>query len=113
MDARNSTAILVADDDQPNVKVVSFVLEDAGYRVLHACTGPSVLQVVRQDHPNLVLLGIQEPKISALKLCRRLRHASTIPIIFLATRAQLRECLLGLEIGANDLGLTQLAAPAV
>ena len=50
--------ILVADDDLPSVKLTSFLLEEAGYRVFKAYDGPSILQVVEQYNPDLVLLDV-------------------------------------------------------
>src|SRR5215813_2336377 len=57
--------ILVADDDLPSVKLTSFLLEEAGYRVFKAYDGPSIMQALEQYNPDLILLDVE---------VQRLRH---------------------------------------
>ncbi len=94
--------ILVADDDLPSVKLTSFLLEEAGYRVMKAYDGPSILQSVKQHAPDLVLLDVSMPKTTGFDICRQIRRTSDVPIIFLSARSQLQDKVTGLQIGADD-----------
>jgi DNA-binding response OmpR family regulator len=94
--------ILVADDDLNSVKLTSFLLEDAGYRVLKAYDGPSILQMVEQHQPDLVLLDVSMPKSNGFDICRQIRRTSDIPIIFLSARSQLQDKVQGLQLGGDD-----------
>jgi DNA-binding response OmpR family regulator len=94
--------ILVADDDLHNVKLTSFLLEDAGYRVLKAYDGASIMPLIEQHHPDLILLDVSMPKTSGFDICQQIRRTSDIPIIFLSARSQLEDRVHGLRIGADD-----------
>jgi DNA-binding response OmpR family regulator len=94
--------ILVADDDLPSVKLTSFLLEEAGYRVMKAYDGPSILQSVEQHAPDLVLLDVSMPKTTGFDICRQIRRTSDVPIIFLSARSQLQDKVTGLQIGGDD-----------
>jgi DNA-binding response OmpR family regulator len=94
--------ILVADDDLPSVKLTSYLLEEAGYQVVKAYDGPSILHSVEQYNPDLVLLDVMMPKSSGFDICRQIRRTSDVPIIFLSARSQLQDRVMGLQIGADD-----------
>ncbi|MFO7167152.1 MAG: response regulator transcription factor [Chloroflexota bacterium] len=94
--------ILVADDDLPSVKLTSYLLEEAGYQVVKAYDGPSILQSIEQHHPDLVLLDVMMPKASGFDICRQIRRTSDVPIIFLSARSQLQDRVMGLQIGGDD-----------
>ncbi|EFO79516.1 two component transcriptional regulator [Oscillochloris trichoides DG-6] len=94
--------ILVADDDIPSVKLTSFVLEEAGYRVLKVYDAQSVLQAVDQHNPDLILLDVMMPKSNGFDICRQIRRNSDVPIIFLSGRSQLQDRVMGLQIGGDD-----------
>lgn len=94
--------ILVADDDIPSVKLTSFVLEEAGYRVYKAYDAGSILQSVEQHNPDLILLDVMMPKSSGFDVCRQIRRTSDVPIIFLSGRSQLQDRVMGLQIGGDD-----------
>jgi DNA-binding response OmpR family regulator len=94
--------ILVADDDLHNVKLTSFLLEDAGYRVLKAYDGASIMPLIEQHQPDLILLDVSMPKTSGFDICQQIRRTSDIPIIFLSARSQLEDRVHGLRIGADD-----------
>jgi DNA-binding response OmpR family regulator len=94
--------ILVADDDIQNVKLTSFLLEDAGYKTLKAYDGPTILQMIEQHQPDLVLLDVSMPKTNGFDICRQIRRTSDVPIIFLSARGQLEDRVHGLQIGGDD-----------
>jgi len=94
--------ILVADDDIPSVKLTSFVLEEAGYRVCKAYDGQSIINSIEQNNPDLVLLDVMMPKSSGFDICKQIRRTSDVPIIFLSGRSQLQDRVTGLQIGGDD-----------
>ncbi len=97
--------ILVVDDEPPIREILKFQLENAGYRVETAGTGPEGLRVVEELAPDLVLLDLMIPQIDGYEFCRRMKGdygTRHIPIIILTARGELDEKLRGLENGAND-----------
>lgn len=94
--------ILVVDDDIPSAKLTSYLLEEAGYRVLRAHDATSIMQVIEQHNPDLILLDIMMPKIDGFEVCRQIRRNSDVPIIFLSARSQLQDRVMGLQIGGDD-----------
>lgn len=94
--------VLVADDDIPSVKLTSFVLEEAGYRVCKAYDVQSILQAVDLHNPDLILLDVMMPKSNGFDICRQIRRSSDIPIIFLSGRSQLQDRVMGLQLGGDD-----------
>jgi DNA-binding response OmpR family regulator len=94
--------ILIADDDLPNVKLTSFLLEDAGYRTVKAFDGAGIMQQLEQHQPDLVLLDVSMPTTNGFEICRQIRRTSDIPIIFLSARSQLEDRVRGLQVGGDD-----------
>jgi DNA-binding response OmpR family regulator len=94
--------ILVADDDLPSVKLTAYLLEEAGYQVIKAFDGSTILQSVEQHNPDLVLLDVGMPKADGFDICRQIRRTSDVPIIFLTGRSQLQDRVMGLQIGGDD-----------
>ncbi|WP_298820574.1 response regulator transcription factor [Chloroflexus sp.] len=94
--------ILVVDDDIPSAKLTSYLLEEAGYRVFRAHDATSILQMIEQHNPDLILLDIMMPKIDGFDVCRQIRRNSDVPIIFLSARSQLQDRVMGLQIGGDD-----------
>jgi two-component system alkaline phosphatase synthesis response regulator PhoP len=98
--------VLVVDDEQQIVEVVRDYLEQAGFRVFVARDGQTAMSVVRQDHPDLVVLDLMLPGgKDGLDICREIRRdpgLSETPIVMLTARAELTDRLIGLELGADD-----------
>lgn len=94
--------ILVADDDLASVKLTSFLLEDAGYKVIKAYDATGVLQAIEQRSPDLVLLDVSMPKMNGFDICRQIRRMSDVPIIFVTGSGQLQDRVTGLQIGGDD-----------
>jgi len=102
---RNSTEGVVAVvDDEPGVlESVGRALEREGYRVLLFNDGAQAWDAFEDSLPDLVILDILMPRMDGLELCRRLRARSeTLPIIFLTSKDEEFDKVLGLELGADD-----------
>jgi DNA-binding response OmpR family regulator len=99
--ARNSVALV--DDEESIRDAVGFALEEAGYTVRTFADGQAAWEAFQQDLPELVVLDILMPRMDGLELCRKLRSVSeALPIIFLTSRDEEFDRVLGLELGADD-----------
>src|SRR5438067_4749631 len=94
--------ILVVDDDAHIRDVVCFALRRAGYQPLTAGNGRAALEVVAREMPALVVLDILMPELDGTAVCTRLRAKSDLPVIFLTSKDDEMDRVLGLEIGADD-----------
>ena len=103
--------ILVVDDEPNIADLVELYLRRDGYRVVKAGTGDDGLRAVNDHRPRLVVLDVGLPDLDGLEVCRRLRQASSIPVIFLTARDTEVDRVLGLELGADDY-VTKPFSPA-
>jgi two-component system OmpR family response regulator len=99
--------ILVVDDDPHLRDVVVYTLEREGYAVRTAADGRAALALFEgidaSDPPfDLVVLDVLMPEIDGREVCRRLRGRSRIPIVFLSSRDEELDKILGLELGGDD-----------
>jgi two-component system OmpR family response regulator len=94
--------ILVADDDAHIREVVRFALERAGHLVVEAADGASALTEFGRQPIDLVVLDIVMPEKDGLDVCRRIRERSDVAILFLSSRDEELDRILGLEMGADD-----------
>jgi two-component system OmpR family response regulator len=95
-------SILVVDDDGHIREVVRFALEKAGHTVVEAADGAAALRSFREQPIDVVVLDIIMPELDGVEVCRRLRERSRVPILFLSSRDDELDRILGLEIGADD-----------
>jgi two-component system OmpR family response regulator len=95
--------VLVVDDDGHIREVMRFALERAGYRVSEAPDGSRAFELLKQGSFDLVVLDIVMPEDDGLTLCRKIRaEQSRLPIIFVSSRDEELDRVLGLELGADD-----------
>lgn len=94
--------VLVVDDDGHIREVVRFSLEQAGHRVLEAADGGAAVRIFREQPVDVVVLDIIMPEQDGIEVCKRLRERSQVPILFLSSRDDELDRVLGLEIGADD-----------
>lgn len=96
--------ILVAEDDGHIREVVSFALTQAGYEVHEAEDGRAAWTQFTENEGaySLVILDILMPGLDGLDVCRRIRERSRIPLIFLSSKDEELDRILGLELGADD-----------
>ena len=97
-----SRTILVADDDPHIRQLLVFALDKAGLSTLEAGDGEAALAVATTQRPDLVVLDINMPRMDGLEVCRRLRAAGDVPILFLSSRDDEIDRVLGIELGADD-----------
>lgn len=94
--------ILIADDDAHIRQLLAFALRKAGFEVEESGDGEAALKAVAAKAPHLVVLDINMPGMDGLEVCRRLRATSEIPILFLSSRDDEIDRVLGMELGADD-----------
>jgi two-component system, OmpR family, response regulator len=94
--------VLVVDDDAHIRDVVCFALRRAGFQPLAAGDGKAGLETAARELPALVILDILMPELDGTEVCRRLRAQSDVPIIFLTSKDEEMDRILGLELGADD-----------
>ncbi|HTU60291.1 MAG TPA: response regulator transcription factor [Polyangiales bacterium] len=95
-------AILVVDDDGHIRQVVRYALERAGHTVREAKDGAEALREIEREPPELMVLDILMPEDDGLEVCKRVRKHSRLPIIFLSSRDDELDRVIGLELGADD-----------
>jgi len=94
--------VLVADDDGHIREVVRFALEKAGHRIIEASDGADALRRLAEERVDVAVLDIIMPELDGIEVCRKLREKSSIPVLFLSSRDDELDRVLGLEIGADD-----------
>jgi len=101
----SGTTILVVEDEEDILDLVSFNLTQAGYRVLSARDGLRGLDLARSEQPDLIVLDLMLPGMAGKEVCRSLRAkdaTSKIPVIMLTALAGETDRVVGFEIGADD-----------
>jgi two-component system, OmpR family, response regulator len=94
--------ILVADDDPHIRQLIVFALAKAGLDAIEAADGEAALAAVEAHRPDLLILDINMPRMDGIEVCRRLRAQGTLPILFLSSRDDEIDRVLGIELGADD-----------
>lgn len=94
--------ILVVDDEQSILDLVSAYLKREGYRVFTAEDGPAGLKAARAFKPDLVVLDIMLPGMDGLEVLGQLRRESDVYVIMLTARAEEIDKVVGLSVGADD-----------
>ena len=95
--------VLIVEDEQNIVDILSFNLEREGYDTLEAYDGSTGLQLALEQNPDLVLLDLMLPGMDGFEVCRRIRETgSAVPILMLTAREEETDKVLGLELGADD-----------
>ena len=97
--------ILVVEDEEDILELVSFNLKKEGYKVKGVTSGEEALQEVRREVPNLIILDLMLPGVNGFDVCKSLRNdyrTKTIPVIMLTARSEEADIVIGLELGADD-----------
>ncbi|MCF8010243.1 MAG: response regulator transcription factor [Clostridiales bacterium] len=95
--------VLIVDDEESIVRLLSFNLEKEGFVMLFAYNGEDALSIISEKEPDLVILDIMLPQIDGFEVCRRIRQQNKpIAVIMLTAKDQEIDTVLGLELGADD-----------
>ncbi|HET6313615.1 MAG TPA: response regulator transcription factor [Chloroflexia bacterium] len=94
--------VLVVDDEEIIVEMLTMGLNYEGFEVSVARTGLEALEQARSAKPDIVVLDVMLPGIDGVEVCRRLRAAGNVGILMLTARGEVEDRVMGLDSGADD-----------
>ena len=97
-----SHSIALVDDDRNILTSISMALENEGFKVQTYIDAENALVGISRNPPDLAVIDIKMPGMDGEELLKRLREKTTIPIIFLTSKDEEVDELLGLKLGADD-----------
>jgi twitching motility two-component system response regulator PilH len=100
---QDSKKILVVEDSPTTRRQITDILEHAGYGVITAEDGEAALQMVREQHPDLVVLDIVLPKKNGYQVCRNIKRDPdlAIKVLMLTAKDQEKDKIWGQRQGAD------------
>ena len=107
--------ILVVDDEEDLLELISYNLKKEGYEVLCATSGEEALKEARSKQPGLILLDVMLPGLDGFEVCKILKNdskTSHIPIVILTAKGEETDIVAGLELDADDY-ITKPFSPRV
>lgn len=97
-----SHTIALVDDDRNILTSVTMALESEGFTVITYNDGEAALSALLEKPPHLVVLDIKMPRMDGMEVLTRLREKSNIPVIFLTSKDDEIDQVIGLRMGADD-----------
>ncbi len=97
-----AATVALVDDDRNILTSVSMLLEAEGYTVQTFNDGVAALAAFSKTPPDLAVLDIKMPRMDGMELLRRLRQKTDLPVIFLTSKDEEIDELIGLRMGADD-----------
>ncbi|CAA9490031.1 MAG: hypothetical protein AVDCRST_MAG38-2570 [uncultured Solirubrobacteraceae bacterium] len=97
--------VLVADDNDDILSLVTFRLERAGYTVIQARDGEEALRMAGEHRPSLAILDLMMPRLDGYEVTRGIRSDHDIadmPVVLLTARSQEADVARGFDVGADD-----------
>ncbi|MBU0947000.1 MAG: response regulator [Proteobacteria bacterium] len=105
MSISSSHTILIVDDNQVNLNLLSSILQGVNYTVIAANSAEKALEQIRTRSPDIILLDVMMPDMDGFSLCRRLKEDdrfSDIPVIFLTSLSRKADIVEGFNAGGHD-----------
>ncbi len=97
-----SARILIVDDEPRYLRLMEANLITDNYQILKAMNGQEAVDIVAEQHPDLVLLDVMMPILDGFEACARIREFSNVPIIIVTARGNEGDRVRGLDLGADD-----------
>jgi two-component system phosphate regulon response regulator PhoB len=97
--------ILIVEDEDSLVELLSYNLQSAGYAVVHTASGTDAMMVVNEERPDLLILDWMLPGLAGIEICRQIRarpETKALPVIILTARGEENDRIRGLQTGADD-----------
>ncbi len=107
--------ILIVDDEQDILELMSYNLEKEGYTVTGVASGEAALSAAQRFRPDLIVLDLMLPGLDGLEVCRRLKRNEeirSVPVLMVTAKSEDSDIVTGLEVGADDY-LTKPFSPRV
>ncbi len=105
LDDAREQSIVIVDDMPDNLRLLTGILKDRGYKVRPAPNGVRALATIRKEHPELILLDIMMPGLDGYEVCRQLKadeQTKDIPIIFLSALNEVFDKVKAFRAGGVD-----------
>ena len=102
---KQTSTILLVDDEPKVLELLSFRLRLLGYRVQVATTGEEAVAAVEAEQPDLILLDVTMPGMDGLAVCSHLKRSveyNTIPVLMLTARSEMEDVSKAVAAGADD-----------
>jgi CheY-like chemotaxis protein len=100
----NKKTIMVVDDNPDIITIIKTILEGKGYSVFSASSGPELLNLLKNQKPDLIILDIMMPEMDGLEVLTKLKGVTDttgIPVILLTAKVQYEDVLGGYKLGAD------------
>ncbi|MBM3942334.1 MAG: response regulator transcription factor [SAR202 cluster bacterium] len=94
--------VYVVDDDLSTARLIEINLSARGYRVRQFDRGSPVLEALKDEQPDLIILDVMTPGVNGLEVARRVRRTSLVPILVVSVREESATKLAALDLGADD-----------
>lgn len=97
--------ILIVDDEPRNIRLLQGILYSEPYELLTAYNGPDALDIIQQEHPDVVLLDIMMPNMSGYEVCRQIKSMPDyrmIPVVMVTALQEVSDRIEAMEAGADD-----------
>jgi len=98
----NRQKILIVEDESNIAEVLIAYCQNEGYQVKHLDNGSTVVDYVKENNVDLMLLDLMLPDVDGLTICKEIRQFSQLAIIMVTAKTEEIDRLLGLEFGADD-----------
>src|SRR3954470_9097827 len=97
-----TTRVLIIDDDDRLNRLLTEYLGRFNFAVTTATHPEAGLRILKNEHPDILILDVMLPEMDGFAVCRKVRESSRIPIIMLTARGEVTDRIVGLELGADD-----------
>lgn len=95
--------ILLVDDEPAIERLVSGMIQDAGYEFAYAEDGLAALEAVEHEQPDLIIMDVMMPRMDGFASCTELRRRGcTVPVIFLSAKGDIVDKGVGFQAGGDD-----------
>jgi len=99
----NPSKILLVDDERDILNLLEKMLRQEGFQnILKATSGERAIELCRTEKPDAIVLDIMLPGIDGIEVCRKIREFSICPILFLSSKSDDIDKILGLSSGGDD-----------
>ncbi|MEM6591289.1 MAG: EAL domain-containing protein [Cyanobacteria bacterium P01_C01_bin.73] len=101
----NTSTVLIVDDNQNNLRLLSAVLTHEGYAVREAINGAIALKAIRELPPDLILLDVMMPEMDGYEVCRLLKQdqvSASVPVIFISALTEVFDKVQAFNVGGAD-----------